>query len=105
MCKCHLSATWFDSICFGAERAELLPEVLSSPCPGRLLPARAPVEVGLGHLTQPRQLQLIFVVKVDKDRDLSIEVDEVLGELVLPHGLAHLIEQVVAALCQLKIAV
>ena len=48
---------------------------------------------------------MIFVVKVDKDRDLSIEVDEVLGELVLPHGLAHLIEQVVAALCQLKIAV
>ena len=104
-CKCHLSATWIPLICLGAEAGELLAEVLSSPGPGRLLAVGVPVEIGLSNLGEPRQLQLLRVVEVGQDGDLAVEVDKVLCELVLPHCLAHLIEQVVAALRQLEVAV
>ena len=79
--------------------------MLSCPGPGRLLAVSAPIEVGLGNLGEPCQLHLLSVTEIGQDGDLAVVVDEVLGKLALPHGLAHLVQQVVAGFGQLKVAV
>ena len=99
MKKCHLLVTSFPFL-------EPLSELCGRPGPGRLLADGAPVEVGVGHLGEPCQLNLVLrlVVQVGEDGDLPSEVNEVFGKPARPHCRAHLVEEIVAAFGQFKVA-